>query len=167
MSLERPESDHRSPVGPSRDPIGGALLEHLHATFGLFDDAVAGLTVEELNREPAPDANSIAVLVAHTIDTTRSILHDLIDDPIRRDRQAAFRLTDASETDLRAMLDACTAELDELVARALAMPLDRPVTRFREAPQAWWLLQVLAHTREHAAHAALTRQLVSASTGAV
>ena len=166
MSLEHPDSDRRSPVGPSRDPIGAALLEHLHAVFGSFEDAVAGLTVEELNRAPAPDANSIAVLVAHTVDTARSILHDLVDDSIPRDRRAAFRLTEASETDLRAMLAACTAELDDLVARALALPLDRSITRFREAPQAWWLLHVLAHTREHAAHAALTRQLVSARADA-
>jgi hypothetical protein len=137
-----------------------ALLEHLKAALASFGAALDGLTTEELNRAPAPETNSIAVLVAHTVYTARSILHDLVDEPLPRDREAAFRLTAASGTELQAMLDACAAEIDGLVARAMALPLDRPITRFREASQAWWLLQVLAHTREHAAHAALTRQLI-------
>jgi hypothetical protein len=39
---------------------------------------------------------------------------------------------------------------------------DRPVQRYRLASQAWWLLQLAGHTREHAAQADLTRQIVLA-----
>lgn len=148
------------------DPLGAALLEHLNAALAALDTAIAGLTPEQLNRAPGPGTNSLAVLVAHSVETGRSILHDLVDDPVPRDREAAFRLADASEEELRALLAAWAAELSGLVERALSGPLDRPITRFREAPQAWWLLQVLAHTREHAAHAALTRQLVTDHGGA-
>lgn len=166
MSLDHLDAGRRQINAASPDPVGAAFSEHLHAAFGSLEAALDGLTLEELNRAPAPDANSIAVLVAHTVDTARSILHDLVDDPIPRDREAAFRLAVASEDDLRAMLEGWAAELDGLVEQALTMPLDRPIVRFREAPKAWWLLQVLAHTREHAAHAALTRQLVSARADA-
>jgi hypothetical protein len=164
MPPEHAEHGPGRPGDTLPEPFGAALVEHLHAALASFGAAIAGLSVEELNRKPAPEANSLAVLVAHSIDTARSILHDLIDDPIPRNRQAAFELTDASEDDLRAMIDGSAAELDGLVERAMSGPLDRPVTRFREASQAWWLLQLLSHTREHAAHAALTRQLVTDRT---
>lgn len=162
MSLEGRDPARGKASAASPDPVGSALIEHLRAAFGSLEAAFDGLTVEELDRAPGPDTNSIAVLVAHTIEAARSILHDLVDDPISRDRGAAFRLVGASADDLRAMLAGWAGELDGLVERALAMPPDRPIARFREASQAWWLLQVLAHTREHAAHATLTRQLVSA-----
>lgn len=148
------------PAPDSIAPVEEALLDHLHAALDALGESIAGLGPEELNAVPGPDTNSLAVLVAHTVETARSIVHQLADDPIPRDREAAFRVTAASEDELRAMLDGCRAEIDALVGPALSRPLDRPVARYRVASQAWWLLQVLGHTREHAAHASLTRQLV-------
>jgi hypothetical protein len=142
-------------------PLHAAVVAQIRDSLRALDAAIDGLTVEELNRAPAPETNSLAVLVAHTVDTIRSILHDLADDPIQRNRAAAFALTDASTDHLRTMIDACDAELDWLVGEAFARPLERIVKRYRDASQAWWLLQVVAHSREHAGHAELTRQLVA------
>jgi hypothetical protein len=139
-----------------------ALRDQLRIAVDGFLSALDGLTTEQVNRNLGPETNSIAVLVAHTVETGRAILHDLLDDPIARDRTAAFRITDASSDDVRESLVGWRDEMDDLAARALAGELGRTVKRYREATQAWWLLQVLAHTREHAAQAALTRQLVLA-----
>lgn len=140
--------------------LAGAVIEHVHAALDSLADSISGLGADELNATAGPDTNSLAVLVTHTVETARSIAHHLADDPMPRDRVAAFRVTGMSEAELRAMLEACSAELDDLVARAMSAPLDRPVARHRVASQAWWLLQLAGHTREHAAHATLTRQLV-------
>ena len=139
-----------------------ALRDQLRIAVDGFLTALDGLTTEQLNRNLGPDTNSVAVLVTHTVETSRAILHDLLDDPIPRDRNAAFQITDATGDDLRQTLVGWRDEMDDLAARALAGELGRTVKRYREATQAWWLLQVLGHTREHAAQAALTRQLILA-----
>lgn len=143
--------------------LHAALRDQLRIAVDAFLPALEGLTTEQLNRNLGPDTNSIAVLVAHTVETGRAILHDLLDDPIPRDRNAAFQITNANGDDLKDALVTWRDEMDDLAARALAGELGRTVKRYREATQAWWLLQVLAHTREHAAQAALTRQLVLAA----
>lgn len=148
------------PPHTSLVPVEEALLEHVHTAMDVLSATVAGLAVEQVNTVPAPGTSSLAVLVAHTIETARSIAHDLANDPIPRDREAAFHIHDASSEDLQAMIVEWSTELDDLVRRAMWEPLDRPLMRYRQASRAWWLLQLLAHTREHAAHAALTRQLL-------
>ena len=142
--------------------LHSALRDQLRIAVDAFLPALDGLTTEQLNRDLGPDTNSIAVLITHTVETGRAIMHDLLDDPIPRDRDAAFRITNANGDDLKDALVTWRDEMDDLAARALAGQLGRTVKRYREATQAWWLLQVLAHTREHAAQAALTRQLVLA-----
>ena len=143
-------------------PLHTALRAQLRIAVDAFLPELDGLTTEQLNRNLGPDTNSIAVLVAHTVQSGRAILHDLVDDPIPRDREAAFRITNANGDDLKDALVTWRDEMDDLAARALAGELGRTVKRYREATQAWWLLQVLGHTREHAAQAALTRQIVLA-----
>ena len=142
--------------------LHSALRDQLRIALDAFLPALDDLTTEQLNRNLGPDTNSIAVLVLHTVQSGRAILHDLVDDPIPRDRDAAFRITNANGDDLKDALVTWRDEMDDLAARALAGELGRTVKRYREATQAWWLLQVLGHTREHAAQAALTRQIVLA-----
>ena len=149
------------PLDTSLPALEEALLEQLHAALDDLSRAVAGLRLDELISELAPDTNSLAVLVAHTIETGRSIAHDLANDPIPRDREAAFRTRITAPEDLPRMIDQWSSELDALVRRAMSVPLDRQMTRYRQASRAWWLLQLVAHTREHAAHASLTRQLLA------
>ena len=142
-----------------------AIRQHLAGSTAALAAAVEGLTVEQLAATLGPETNSIAVLVAHTMATARSILHDLADDPIPKDRAAAFAVTGRSSSELLALINEFAVESEGLLARALAAPPDRQVQRYRLASQTWWLLQVTGHTREHAAHAGLTRQLVLAGSG--
>ncbi len=138
-----------------------AVREHVRLAFRALRTEISGLEVGDLNRAPGPDMNSLVVLVHHTIETARSILLDVVGQPTPRAREAAFRVTDASEADLQRLLESWDAELEVLLERALATDLNRTITRFREASVAWWLVQVLVHTREHAAHAAMTHQMVT------
>lgn len=137
------------------------LLDQLRGAFGALAESVRGLDVATLDATMAPDTNSIAVLVTHSIQTARAILHDVLGQPSPRDRDAAFQVSGRTSGDLLTELSTWSTEMDDLVARALAEPLERQIERYRTATIAWWLLQVLGHTREHAAHAALTRQLLA------
>jgi len=144
--------------------IEDALLEHLRAAFDSLADSVRDLDPAGLDAIPGSETNSIAVLVVHTIETARSILHEVVGEPLPRDRDAEFKVAGLSGDDLLERLTEWSTEMDELVRRALAEPLEREIRRYRVATSAWWLLQVLGHTREHAAHAALTRQLLADRT---
>jgi hypothetical protein len=148
---------------PGPNPWGASVRDQLHRAFSALGEALDGLRPGDVNRDLGPETNSLAVLVHHTIEAARSILHDVAGDPLPRDREAAFRVADASVDDLREMLTAWDAEMDRLLDLALASDPSTPITRFREAPAAWWLLHAIAHTREHAAHAQLTRQLIDAA----
>jgi hypothetical protein len=139
-----------------------ALRDHLRASMATLAAAVEGLTVDQLDATLGPETNPLAVLVAHTVGTARSIAHDLADDPIRVERGAAFQVSGQSGDELRGLIDEWSAEMDGLLDRAFAVAPDRPVQRYRLASQAWWLLQLAGHTREHAAQADLTRQIVLA-----
>jgi hypothetical protein len=142
--------------------LSAALREHLDDAMASLRQAVDGLTVEQLDATLGPGTNSIAVLVAHTVSTARSICHDLADDPVPTDRSAAFQVSGLSSDDLQQMIDGWAAEERPLLTAALAVAPDRPVQRYRLASQTWWLLQLVGHAREHAAQAHLTRQSILA-----
>jgi hypothetical protein len=153
----------RASDAPGPDPYGESVRDQLHRAFSALDEALDGLRPEDVNRDLGPGTNSLAILVHHTIEAARSILHDLAGDSLPRDREAAFRVADATVEDLRSMLAEWDVEMDRLLDLALAADPSRLTARFREAPTAWWLLHAIGHTREHAAHAQLTRQLIDAA----
>jgi hypothetical protein len=140
-----------------------AVLDHVDAAMASLRKAVDGLTVEQLDSRPGPETNSIAILVAHTVSTARSICHQLADDPMATDREAAFHVSGLSADDLRQMIDEWGVDQRPLLERAFAAPADRPIQRYRVASQTWWLLQLAGHAREHAAQAHLTRQSILAA----
>lgn len=153
-------------MGPRRDdpgPLFAAIREQMHAAFGALAKEVEGLSEAHLDQAPGRDMSSLTVLVHHSIESARSILLDVAGVPTSgRDREASFRVRGVSDTDLRSALAEWGRELDGLLDQAMASDLARPITRFREATAAWWVVHAMAHTREHAAHAAMTRQLVLA-----
>jgi DinB superfamily len=137
-----------------------AVREHLEKANAELRRAVDGLDTSVLDATLGPDTSSLAVLVAHTVETTTSILHSVIGEPLPRDREAAFRTAGLAAADLVDRIDASDAELVELLARLTLDDLARPVERYRIAPGAWWVLQTLGHVREHGAQASLTRQIL-------
>jgi hypothetical protein len=138
-----------------------AVEEHLRAAHGELREVVADLDPATLDATLGPDTNSLAVLVAHTIETERSIVQSVIGEPLPRDREAAFRTSGLSADDVAALIDHWEVELGALLARVTAEDLARPIQRWRTASGAWWLQQTVGHAREHAGQAQLTRQLLS------
>ena len=56
------------------DPVVAKIAEQFRVVHGLLRDEVRDLSVEELNWKPAPETNSIAVLVVHTLGSEAEVL---------------------------------------------------------------------------------------------
>ena len=164
--MAEPDPTDPLPATDAAAALRDSLRAHLRAAHATLRGAIAGLDDAALLTVLAPDTNSLAVLVAHTLETERTLIHAALDEPHVRDRDAAFRIVSASAEELIAAIDAWDAELEAMLERVDAGTLGRPVSRWRTETGAWWLLQLLAHTREHTGHATLTRQLLTAPASA-
>jgi hypothetical protein len=158
------------------DPTIEAAAQILGDSLDLLRTAIDGLPSAALDERPSgQDTNSLAVLVTHSLHSTRAWLSLAVAAPMPdRDRPAEFA---ASAADL----DAFLAGVDELSndCRALldhAGPFDparigtapwRPGDLAQEpVTAAWALIHALVHLREHVGHAELTRQLWDERAGA-
>lgn len=140
----------------------------LHEGHDALRRIVAGLDADALDWRPGPDTNSIAALVAHSLDAERFLVSTAAGIDVPRDREAHFRVRVAGQDVLLALVDQVEGEVDGFLERVgterLAMRVERPG---RAHPGSWWLLHALEHTREHVGQAELTRQLYEqgATTG--
>ena len=131
-----------------------------------FRELIEGLTTEQLNWAPHPEANSIAVLIVHSLGSERWNLRAVrgLDNP--RDRDAEFR-TETTAAELVRLLEQADAELAEQISKIDSEMLQRPV-RMPDGKDQLGLHLLLAntgHAREHAAQGELTRQLLLAREG--
>ncbi len=149
-------------IAAARAIVGDSLAE--------LRKAIEGCSVDQLNRRPAgDDTNGLAVLVTHTLHSTRAWLSLAVGAPLpERDRPAEFAAVvddpdaflatfDTFATDCRALLETEAPFEPGRVGTAPWRPGDlarEPVTA------AWALLHAIAHLREHVGHAQLTRQVV-------
>lgn len=127
-------------------------------------DEIAGLSAEQLNWRPAPETNSIAVLIVHTLGSEAEVFRISSAVPAPRDRDSEFLVEAGSAAELLTMLDAADALVDDLALRITSDML--PVVRERgnRPPQTalHWLLTNYGHAREHLAHIQLTKQVMAA-----
>jgi hypothetical protein len=123
-------------------------------------NVVAGLDAEALNWKPGQDANSIAVLVAHTFDAERFLMAHVVGIRLDRDREARFRTVVSGPDELLTIIDGAEREVDGYVELMSgdALAADMP---HATGPHlgAWWPLHALEHSREHLGQALLTRQM--------
>jgi hypothetical protein len=147
-------------IEAARDILADSLVE--------LRKAVDGCTADELNARPGGDGtNPLAVLVTHSMHSTRSWLSLATDAPLpERDRPSEFRVVIDDADTFMAWLDAISEECRSLLEGDVVFDpgalgeapwtdrSDEPVTR------AWALLHALEHLREHVGHAQLTRQLL-------
>ena len=130
---------------------------------------VDGLPGQALDWEPAgEDTNSIAVLVTHVLNSTRSWLSVAVAAPLPdRDRDSEFRVKSGDTQALLALIDDFGSQIDELLKstdevdwaanrKAHARP-DPSLPDY--VPASWAALHAIEHLREHVAHVGLTRQL--------
>jgi DinB superfamily len=140
----------------------GALYRDLHEKLR---EQVRGMDAGTLNWKPLPQANSVAVLIVHTLGSEREMVRAVRSLPTERDREAEFR-AEAEAADLLALLDELDRELDEQLGAVTAADLTelRPRGDRPPRPGLEWLLSNYGHAREHLAQVELTKQLYDSRT---
>jgi hypothetical protein len=140
----------------------GALYRDLHEKLR---EQVRGLDAGTLNWKPLPLANSIAVLIVHTLGSEREMIRAVRSLPTERDREAEFK-AEAEASDLLALLDEVGRELEEHLGAMTAGDLTelRPRGDRPPRPGLEWLLSNYGHAREHLAQVELTKQLYDSRT---
>ncbi|MDL2335772.1 MAG: DUF664 domain-containing protein [Chloroflexota bacterium] len=148
------------------DPVIAATLQVLQESLGEIRKGVTGLRSEELNARPAGgNTNSVAVIVARSLGSTRSWLSLAFGLPQPpRDRDTEFKTVADAEfanwTEQQIM--ACFALLDGAtwdpnLSRVPAWN-NRLGAQPRTAPYS--LGHALAHLGEHVGHLHMTRELL-------
>lgn len=155
------------------DPLTAAVQDMLRTSSADLRATVAGLDAATLNRAPAPDASSLAVLVEHAVSATRALVTSALTGRMDRqrylteERAAAFATRDADMPRLLASVDELDRLIDSLVTRAPGDGYAGDVVfegGAETAPRTrlWSLVHAVEHLREHVGHAQLTRQLLEA-----
>lgn len=140
----------------------GKLFHELHDKFR---EQVRGLDHGTLNWRPLPKANSIAVLVTHSLGSEREMIRAVRSLPSDRDRDSEFRV-EAEAADLLGLLDQADHEIDEHLAGLTPADLteDRARKDHPSKPGIEWLISNYGHAREHLAQIELTKQLYDSTT---
>ncbi len=138
----------------------GRLFREVH--LGIREQ-VEGADRDSLNWKPHPEANSVAVLVVHTLGSEREMIRAVRMISTERDRPAEFK-AEADAADLLALLDRADRELDEHLGALTAADLTdlRPRGDRPPKPGLEWLVSNYGHAREHLAQIQLTKQLYEA-----
>ena len=150
------------------DPVVAKIAEQFQVVHGLLRDEVRDLSVEELNWKPAPETNSIAVLVVHTLGSEAEVLRVAANVPGERDRPAEFRVTANNAEELLREIDQADAYIEAIAPRITAEDLAAERPRGDRPPETGlhWLLTNYGHAREHLGHIQLTKQLYAESNQA-
>jgi hypothetical protein len=140
----------------------GALFREVHDKLRA---QVRGLDRGTLNWKPLPLANSIAVLIVHTLGAERDMIRAVRSLATDRDRESEFR-AEAEAADLLGLLDQADRELDEHLGALTVADLTelRPRGNRPPLPGLDWLLLNYGHAREHLAQVELTKQLYDSRT---
>jgi hypothetical protein len=140
----------------------GALYRDLHDKLR---EQVRGMDAGTLNWKPLPQANSVAVLIIHTLGSEREMIRAVRSLPTERDRESEFK-AEAEAADLLALLDQLDRDLDEHLGALTAEDLteQRPRGDRPPRPGLEWLLSNYGHAREHLAQVELTKQLYDSRT---
>ena len=153
----------------SSDPFLLAGRETISRSLDQLIDALDGLPQEGLNWRPrADDTNSIAVLMTHALNSTRSWLCVALGVALpRRSRDDEFGVSAAAPGSIRLEAEGLAQECRLLLEQAKDVdwhtirqthPRANPADP-DQVPAAWALIHAVEHLREHLAQVLLTRQL--------
>ncbi len=143
------------------DPVVAKVVEQFKAVHDQLRTEVRGLSTDELNWKPAPETNSIAALVVHTLGSEAEVFRVAANATGTRDRPAEFLATAESSDELLRQIDHADVYIDALAPRITAADLTALKERGEREPQTGfhWLLTNYGHAREHLAQIQLTKQL--------
>ena len=139
-----------------------ALYQQVHDKLR---EQVRDLDHGTLNWRPLPKANSIAVLVAHSLGSEIEMIRALRMIPTDRDRDAEFKV-EADAGDLLELLDQADRNLEEHLGALTPDDLTEMRPRGDRPPRPGidWLISNYGHAREHLAQIELTKQLYDSRT---
>src|SRR5207253_10626999 len=145
--------------------VGEAFQKLFHELHEKFRAQVRDLDHGTLNWRPLPKANSIAVLVAHSLGSEIEMIRALRMIPTDRDRDAEFKV-EADARDLLALLDQADRNLEEHLGALTPDDLTEMRPRGDRPPRPGidWLISNYGHAREHLAQIELTKQLYDSRT---
>jgi hypothetical protein len=145
--------------------VAEAVRALFHSVHDGLREQVRDLDHGTLNWRPLPKANSVAVLVIHTLGSEREMIRAVRAIPTDRDRPAEFT-AESDAAGLLELLDQADLELDEHVDALTAEDLIAARPRGENAPRPGiqWLLSNYGHAREHLAQIELTTQLYDSRT---
>jgi hypothetical protein len=140
----------------------GALF---HAVHDGMREQVRDIDSGTLNWKPLPLANSIAVLITHSLGSEREMIRAVRKVQTERDRDAEFK-AEANAAELLALIDRTERELDEHLGAITGADLTemRPRGDRPPKPGLEWLISNYGHVREHLAQIELTKQLYDSRT---
>ncbi len=144
------------------------VLDLFRSVYRSMDEEIRDLTPEALQWTPAPETNSIAVLVVHTIGSAEEVIRIVRALESHRDREAEFVPNDLTLTALRDRIARAGAFLDDVATGVTTDDLAALRSRPNRDPETgmYWLLHNYGHAREHLAHIQLTKQVYMVSTQA-
>jgi hypothetical protein len=145
---------------PAAAAVAGTIRAGFRDVHDKFREIVGPLDREALNWKPHPEANSIAVLVTHTLGSEREMLAAVRGVKLDRDRPSEF-VAEADSRQLTALIDRADAHLDEHTGALTPEDLTAEHARGDRPPRPGleWLVTNYGHAREHLAQIELTRQL--------
>jgi hypothetical protein len=147
----------------SSQHVTGVVRDGFRNVHDRIRELIRGLDMEALNWRPHPEANSIAVLVTHTLESERQMLAAVRGIAVTRDRSSEF-LVESGAAELETLLNRADSGLDEQIAAM--KPDDLTASRPRgdrpPRPGLVWLFEIYGHAREHLAQMELTKQLYEA-----
>lgn len=143
------------------DPVVEKIAEQFQVVHGHLREEVRDLSIEELNWTPAPETNSIAVLVVHTLGSEAEVLRVAAKAEGSRDRDAEFLAKEIDSADLLREIDQADSYLEAMAPRITAENLAAELPRGDRPPETGlhWLVTNYGHAREHLGHIQLTKQL--------
>ena|SRR5690348_1891388 len=145
--------------------VSASFAKAFHEMHGAFREQVRGLDHGTLNWSPLPKANSIAVLVVHSLGSQREMLRAIRQITVERDRDSEFKV-EMDAADLLALLDQADKDVDEFIGGLTEDDLVgmRPRGDNPPRPGIEWLVTNYGHAREHLAQIQLTKQLYDSRT---
>lgn len=139
------------------------IVERLEAIHHAMEQAIADLPDEALDWSPGPEMNSLGVLMAHSLGSTRFWIGDVAGgDPSGRVREAEFRTAGVSAAALIAHSNEVLAHSQSVLSHLSLAELGaacKVPNSDREVTGAWAVLHALEHIALHAGHMEVTRQL--------
>ncbi len=139
------------------------MQERFETLYRAIETAVADLPAEALDWKPAPDMNSITVLLTHTAGALRYWVGDVaVGRPSGRVRAEEFETRDVDAAELMGRLRAAVDFAGEVLGQIDPAGLGEiriAGQQNEERTVGWALLHALEHTAIHTGHIQITRQL--------